>query len=60
LKSKVGVKRLCTGDTNRFLDVIRNFILFLNDAKILSADHHYYGMIKAARKTSTSSHCGES
>lgn len=38
-------------DKARFLDVIKNFILFTNEAKIKAAYHQYYGMKKAIAST---------
>ncbi|WP_461672460.1 type I restriction endonuclease subunit R [Priestia megaterium] len=35
----------------RMLDVIKNFILFTNESKIMSAYHQYYGMSKAIDST---------
>jgi type I restriction enzyme R subunit len=35
----------------RMLDVIRNFTLFTNEAKIMAAYHQYYGMKKAIAST---------
>ncbi|MFC0298242.1 type I restriction endonuclease subunit R [Geobacillus jurassicus] len=34
-------------EPKRFLDVIKNFTLFANEAKIMAAYHQYYGMKKA-------------
>ena len=34
-------------DKKRFLDIIKNFILFTNKGKIMAAYHQYYGMNKA-------------
>lgn len=38
-------------DKERMLDVIRNFTLFTNEAKIMAAYHQYYGMKKAIKST---------
>ncbi|WP_078551314.1 type I restriction endonuclease subunit R [Bacillus alkalicellulosilyticus] len=38
-------------DKRRLLDVLKNFILFTNDAKIMAAYHQYYGMSKAVAST---------
>ncbi|QHE59922.1 HsdR family type I site-specific deoxyribonuclease [Rossellomorea vietnamensis] len=38
-------------DKERMLDVIKNFILFTNEAKIMAAYHQYYGMRKAITST---------
>ena len=38
-------------DKERFLDVIKNFTLFTNEAKIKAAYHQYYGMKKAIAST---------
>lgn len=38
-------------EKRRILDVIKNFILFTNDAKIMAAYHQYYGMSKAIAST---------
>ena len=34
-------------DKKRFLDIVKNFILFTNKGKIMAAYHQYYGMNKA-------------
>lgn len=34
-------------EKNRFLSIIRDFILFTNKAKIMAQYHQYYGMVKA-------------
>ena len=34
-------------DKERFLDIVKNFILFTNKGKIMAAYHQYYGMNKA-------------
>lgn len=38
-------------DKERMLDVIKNFILFTSEAKIMAAYHQYYGMRKAISST---------
>lgn len=38
-------------EPKRFLDVIKNFTLFANEAKIMAAYHQYYGMKKAVAST---------
>ncbi|MED4015527.1 type I restriction endonuclease subunit R [Sutcliffiella cohnii] len=38
-------------EKRRMLDVIKNFILFSNEAKIMAAYHQYYGMSKAIDST---------
>ncbi len=38
-------------DKERLLDVIKNFTIFTNDAKIKAAYHQYYGMNKAISST---------
>ena len=36
-------------DKARFLDIVKNFILFTNKGKIMAAYHQYYGMNKAIK-----------
>ncbi|MGH2162475.1 hypothetical protein, partial [Enterococcus faecalis] len=38
-------------DKKRFLDILKNFICFSEDAKILSAYHQYFAVRKAADST---------
>lgn len=36
-------------EQKRFLDIIKNFILYTNKAKIMAQYHQYYGMVKAIK-----------